>query len=126
ASSVAVLGGVTVGWLLGVVVTTRGAAVPEIAARSPIVGITLPTLAVAFYTSPEGDNLTRRWLCLSAVCAAVAAALGWATVLTFDRSLGRMPEVTRTGPFARAFRTRIEKFAVPRSHARAGSLGNLP
>jgi hypothetical protein len=77
AVNVAVLGGVTFGWLLGVLVTAPGPAAAEIAAGSPIVGITFPTLAMRFYTSGEWENLVRWWAYWIAVHVSAAAAIAW-------------------------------------------------
>jgi ABC-type transport system involved in multi-copper enzyme maturation permease subunit len=92
AANVAVLGGITVGWFLFVLLTTPGDNVPELAAGSPIVGIVFPTIAMRFYSSVEWNGVIAWWSVWIAVYAVVAAALAWATLMTFDHCLCRIPD----------------------------------
>jgi hypothetical protein len=92
AANVAVLGGITVGWFLFVLLTTPGDNVPELAAGSPIVGIVFPTIAMRFYSSAEWNGVIAWWSVWIAVYAVVAAALAWATLMTFDHCLCRIPD----------------------------------
>jgi ABC-type transport system involved in multi-copper enzyme maturation permease subunit len=91
ALNVAVLGGVTVGWLFAVIlVVGDGPALPGLAAGSPIVGITLPTLGMRFFSSQKWRALVAWWGVWIAVYTVIAALLGWLTVMTFDRCVGRV------------------------------------
>jgi ABC-type transport system involved in multi-copper enzyme maturation permease subunit len=92
AANVAVLGSVKVGWFLFVMSTTPGDAAPKLAAGSPIVGIAFPTIAMGVYSSGEWDGVVAWWGDWIAVYAAVAGALAWATLMTFDRCLSRIPD----------------------------------
>jgi ABC-type transport system involved in multi-copper enzyme maturation permease subunit len=94
ATSVAVLGGVTVGWLLAVMLIVPGPRAPGIAAGSPIIGMAFPTAAMRFHTVPEWKSLLAWWSFWIAVYAVISAALGWAAALTFDRCMGRIADVT--------------------------------
>jgi len=90
ASSVAVLGGVTVGWLFAVLLIVPGPEGAGIAAGSPIIGMAFLTIEMRFCTRPEWEMLVSWWSFWIAVYALVAALLGWVAVLTFDRCLGRI------------------------------------
>ena len=72
AANVAVLGGVTVGWFLFVMLTTPGPAMPELAAGSPIVGIVFPTIAMRVFSSREWDGVIAWWGVWIAFYTAVA------------------------------------------------------
>jgi ABC-type transport system involved in multi-copper enzyme maturation permease subunit len=98
ALNVAVLGGVTVGWLYAVLLTVPGPAAPGLAAGSPIMGIMFPTIAMRVFTPREWPMIVAWWSLWIAVYAIVAASLCWATVLTFDRCLGRIPDTPRWKP----------------------------
>jgi ABC-type transport system involved in multi-copper enzyme maturation permease subunit len=92
ALNVAVLGGVTLGWLFIVaLIEPRGGAI-GVAAASPIMGIMFPTLAMNFFTSHEWHVLVGWWCFWIAVYVAISLALAWAVVKTFDRCLGRVSE----------------------------------
>jgi ABC-type transport system involved in multi-copper enzyme maturation permease subunit len=92
AANVAVLGGVTVGWFLFVMLTTPGDEALGLAAGSPIVGIVFPTIAMRVYSTGEWDGVLRWWGLWIITYSAVAAALAWATLMTFDRCLRRSPD----------------------------------
>jgi hypothetical protein len=63
-----------------------------VAAGSPIIGMMFPTLAMRLLGSPEWRMLVA-WLSLwIVVYAGLATLLYWATVMTFDRCMDRMPE----------------------------------
>ena len=95
ALNVAVLGGVTVGWLYGVALIVPGPSVTRLAAGSPIMGIVFPTLAMRLLTPPEWKLLVVAWGAWIVVYAAIAASLYWATVVTFDRCLGRISDTPK-------------------------------
>ena len=92
ATNVAVLGGVTVGWFLFVMLTTRGDEALGLAAGSPIVGIVAPTIAMRRPPSGDLDIIIPWWEYWIIIYSAVAAALALVTLLTFDRCLSRMPD----------------------------------
>jgi ABC-type transport system involved in multi-copper enzyme maturation permease subunit len=89
ALNVAVLGAVTVGWLLAVALTVPGPSPPGLAAGSPIVGITLPTIAMKVYSAHEWAGVVKAWGIWITVYVVTAALLAWGTDQTFDRCLGR-------------------------------------
>ena len=93
--NVAVLGGVTMGWLFAVAVTVPGPGSPELGGASPIIGIMFPTIAMRLYNLREWQGLVCWWIFWIGVYALIALALGWATLKTFDRCLGRVPEGPR-------------------------------
>ena len=95
AFNVAVLGGVTVGWLVAIAMTIRGNSGPGLAAGSPIIGIMFPTVAMKFLSNQEWTSLVRWWELWIVVYAVIAAMLVWAVMKSFDRCLGRMPERPR-------------------------------
>ncbi|MFI5457061.1 MAG: hypothetical protein ACHRXM_16570 [Isosphaerales bacterium] len=95
ASSVAVLGGVTVGWLFAVMLIAPGPGAPGIAAGSPIIGIAYPTVGMRVDSPLEWKRVVAWWSFWIAVYGIIAASLGWATLLTFDRCLGRIPVAHR-------------------------------
>ncbi len=92
ALNVAVLGGVTVGWLYSVLLTIPGPAAIGVAAGSPIIGVMFPTIAMRVFTPNEWKMLVNWWSIWTVVYTIVAASLCWATVKTFDRCLGRIPD----------------------------------
>jgi ABC-type Na+ efflux pump permease subunit len=98
ALSVAVLGGVTVGWLFAVMLTVPGPGAPGLAAGSPIIGIAFPTAAMHDFTRSEWKSIIAWWGVWIAVYAAIASLLAWATLFTFDRCLGRISETPRPKP----------------------------
>jgi ABC-type transport system involved in multi-copper enzyme maturation permease subunit len=95
ALNVAMLGGVTFGWLFAVALMEPRGGTIGLAAGSPIIGIMFPTVAMNFFTSSEWESLVGWWCFWIAVYAAVAALLAWAVVKTFDRCLGRIPDPRR-------------------------------
>jgi ABC-type Na+ efflux pump permease subunit len=114
AINVAVLGGVTVGWCLAVELIVPGPAAPEVAAGSPIVGITFPTLAMGFFSAREWAGVVAWWTFWITVYIVITALLAWITLKTFDRSLGRVPEVARQ-TCRRGLRNRPERLCAARS-----------
>jgi ABC-type Na+ efflux pump permease subunit len=108
ALNVAVLGGVTVGWLFSVMALVPGPRAPGLAAGSPIMGIAFPTAAVQSLTHQEREMLHTWWTTWIVIYAAIAALLGWATLLTFDRCLGRITK-TAAGAPPDAFKPGIKK-----------------
>jgi len=95
ALNVAVLGGVTVGWLFAVVLTSPGRNGPGLAAGSPIIGIMFPTVAMKLFSTQEWESLVAWWSFWIVVYIAIAGSLAWAVLKTFDRCLSRMPEWSR-------------------------------
>jgi hypothetical protein len=87
---------VTWGWVFAVLTAVRGPIAPHIAAGSPIIGLTFPTTAMLVYAAPEWRSLVFAWCLWIAVYAFLALALAWATLATFDRCLGRVPETNRS------------------------------
>ena len=75
ALNVAVLGGVTVGWLYAVELITNGPLANEIAAGSPIMGIVFPTIAMRILTPPEWKMLVVGWSVWIAIYMLIAGAL---------------------------------------------------
>ncbi len=56
-----------------------------------------PIATLGWLQEHRGGSAWKFWLCATAWCAlawAFAAALFWATLRTFDRCLGRMPETS--------------------------------
>jgi ABC-type transport system involved in multi-copper enzyme maturation permease subunit len=100
ALSVSVLGGVTIGWLFAVILIGPGPWTPGIAAGSPIIGIMLPTAVMGWYSTPEWRTLVVWWGLWTVLYALIAAGLGWASLLTFDRCMGRIPDAPRPEPDA--------------------------
>jgi len=95
ALNVAVLAGVTVGWLYAVELTIRGPFANLIAAGSPIMGIVFPTVAMHILTPTEWKLLVMGWAVWIAVYMLITASLYWATLMTFDRCLGRISETRK-------------------------------
>jgi hypothetical protein len=96
ALTAAVLGGVTVGWLFVIILIVPGG--PEssgLAAGSPIVGITFPTLAMKLGSAAEWQNVVAWWCGWIVIYTVIAAVLQQATALTFDRCLGRVSRTRR-------------------------------
>jgi ABC-type transport system involved in multi-copper enzyme maturation permease subunit len=96
ALGVAVLGGVTVGWLITVASLASGGAIPEIAipeiaAGSPIIGMMFPTIGMEVLPTREWRLLVVGWCVWIGVYLGAAFVLAWATYKTFDRCLSRMP-----------------------------------
>jgi ABC-type transport system involved in multi-copper enzyme maturation permease subunit len=102
--NVAVLGGVTVGWLFVVALTTRGDGMPGIGAGSPIIGITLPTAVMSSFNPDQWAELRAWWIFWIALYALVASGLAWAVFITFDGCLGRMSDRPRARPAKRVAR----------------------
>jgi hypothetical protein len=100
ALNVAVLGGVTVGWLFAVVLTIQGPGGFGVATGSPIIGIMFPTIAMEVFSGREWKMVIVWWGLWIAVYAVIAASLGWATLMTFDRCLSRIPDSPRRKPTA--------------------------
>jgi ABC-type transport system involved in multi-copper enzyme maturation permease subunit len=100
ALNVAVLGGVTVGWLFTVMLTIQGPGGLGAAAGSPIIGITFPTIAMQVFSRHEWQMVIVWWSLWITVYAIIAASLGWATLMTFDRCLSRTPDSPRRKPTA--------------------------
>jgi ABC-type transport system involved in multi-copper enzyme maturation permease subunit len=117
ALNVAVLGGVTVGWLFAVILTVPGASLPGPAAASPIIGITVPTLLMPLLTPAEWQRLVVWWMIWIVVYAGIAAVLGWAALVSFDGCLGRIPETSSGEPRPRFSRSKIEPIDAPHSRA---------
>jgi ABC-type Na+ efflux pump permease subunit len=95
ALSVAVLGGVTVGWLFAVIITAQGPSAAGLAAGSPIIGIMFPTVAMGFMSNQEWTSLIAWWYVWIAVYAAIAASFALAALKSFDHCLSRMPDSPR-------------------------------
>jgi ABC-type Na+ efflux pump permease subunit len=98
ALSASLLGVVTVGWLFTVLLVVPGPDIPELAAGSPIIGVTFPTIAMSLFKPGEWRNLVVAWTVWIGIYVAIAAGLGWATLLTFDRCLGRACSSTNPRP----------------------------
>ncbi len=92
ALSVAVLGGVTIGWLFVVGFLAPGPDFPNIAAGSPIIGLAFPTLAMEFVQPQQWAAMRTAWIWWILVYLFGAASLASLTLLSFNRCLGRMPE----------------------------------
>jgi len=92
AANVAVLGAVTVGWFVFVMLTTRGETALGLAAGSPIVGIVAPTIAMRVPSSGDWDSIIGWWGFWIIIYSAIATALAWATLMTFDHCLSRIPD----------------------------------
>ena len=92
ALNVGVLGIVTVGWFLGVM---AGPAKPTLAAGSPIMGITFPTVAMWIFGDDQWSEVRIAWILWIAIYVLISAALALLTLATFNRCLGRMPESVR-------------------------------
>jgi ABC-type transport system involved in multi-copper enzyme maturation permease subunit len=92
AVNVAMLGGVTVGWLFAVVVTIHGPGALGAAAGSPIIGIMFPTIGMQVCSPGEWEMVIAWWGLWIGVYAVIAVSLGWATLMTFDRCLSRIPD----------------------------------
>jgi ABC-type transport system involved in multi-copper enzyme maturation permease subunit len=91
AFNVAVLGGVTVGWLFVIVLTRPGpAAAPYLAAGSPIIGIPFPTVAMYDFSPADWSKLRLAWTLWIVTYTLAASALLLLTLITFNRCLGRM------------------------------------
>lgn len=98
ALNVAILGTGTVGWLFLVVLTVSEPRVNAIAAGSPIVGITFPTLVMNIASAPMWTGIIVAWCTWIAFFVAMALLLAYITVMTFDRCLGRVGENQREPP----------------------------
>ena len=92
ALNVAVLGGVTVGWLFLVGLAGLGRNSPSFAAGSPIFGLAFPTLAMPFFEPHEWAALRSAWVIWIIVYLLGASSLAALTLMTFNRCFGRMPE----------------------------------
>jgi ABC-type transport system involved in multi-copper enzyme maturation permease subunit len=106
ALNVAVLGGVTIGWLFGAMLIFPGLSAPGFAAASPIIGIAFAPLAV---TPWEREMVLTWWSIWIAVFCAIAALLGWATARTFDRHLGRITDTAARSPRPREYKPDVVK-----------------
>jgi ABC-type transport system involved in multi-copper enzyme maturation permease subunit len=100
ALSVSVLGGVTIGWLFAVLLTMQGPWIPGLAAGSPIIGITIPTAVMSGLSTGEWRILVVSWGLWTVLYTFIAAGLGWASLLTFDHCMGRIPDAPRPDPDA--------------------------
>jgi ABC-type transport system involved in multi-copper enzyme maturation permease subunit len=112
ALNVAVLGGVTIGWLFAVMTIVPGPTAPGIAAGSPIIGIAFPTAAVSQLTREESWMLITWWSFWIVVYFVISAVLGWITLLTFDRCLGRITTTFPGPPGSTAHKRGAEKVEV--------------
>ncbi len=92
ALNVAVLGGVTIGWLFVVGLLGPGRSFPSFAAGSPIIGLAFPTLAMQIFQPHEWAALRSAWILWIIVYLLGASALAALTLMTFNRCFGRMPE----------------------------------
>jgi ABC-type transport system involved in multi-copper enzyme maturation permease subunit len=92
AASVAVLGGVTVGWIFAVVLIVDGPSTAAIAAGSPIVGVVFPTVGMRVLPQREWGMMLVCWSVWTAIYVMIAAVLGWITVSTFDRCMSRVSD----------------------------------
>jgi hypothetical protein len=95
ALNVAILGTVTVGWLLAVVLTVPESRIAALAAGSPIVGITFPTLVMNIFSPRQWAEIVASWGIWITVYVVIAALLASMTLLTFDRCIGRVSDVRR-------------------------------
>jgi ABC-type transport system involved in multi-copper enzyme maturation permease subunit len=84
---VAILGGVTVGSLVAVAILVTGLNGFFIAAASPIVGITGPTLVFKNFSTDEWLRLRLAWTAWACVYLMLAVVLGVLAVQSFDRRL---------------------------------------
>jgi ABC-type transport system involved in multi-copper enzyme maturation permease subunit len=84
---VTILGGVTVGSLVAVAILVTGLNGFFIAAASPIVGITGPTLVFKNFTADEWFRLRCAWTAWACAYLTLAIVLGVYAVRSFDRRL---------------------------------------
>ena len=94
ALNVAVLGGVTVGWLLRRHVDGTGTIHARPRRRQPDHRHPFPDGRDAIHRPEQWAELCTVWLLWITVYLLIASALGLITLITFDRCLGRMPEAT--------------------------------
>ncbi len=92
ALNVAVLGGMTIGWIFVVGVVAPGRKFPGYAAGSPIIGLAFPTFVMQDFQPNEWAALRIAWTVWIIVYLVGASALTALTLLTFNRCFGRMPE----------------------------------
>src|SRR5262249_11427179 len=109
AINVAVLGGVTVGWMVGVLMIMPGQQAPAIAAGSPIIGIAFPTATVQSLSSLDWENIVYGWSAWIAIYNFIAAMLGLATLATFDRCLGRITDTAPRFPERSSHKLKLEE-----------------